>query len=72
MYYHINSLIPGCHKSLHKLLVYPPFAYILYDTCSEDVTGEYSSAKYQWRNLGNILGAVTLPSREKCPILNRI
>ena len=54
MYYHINSLIPGCHKSLHKLLVYPPFAYILYDTYSEDVTGEYSSAKYQWRNLGNI------------------
>ena len=28
------------------LLVYPPFAYILYDECSEHVTGEYSSAKY--------------------------
>ena len=36
--------------SLHKSLVYPPFVYILYDECSEDVTGEYSSVKCQWRN----------------------
>ena len=33
--------------SLHKSLVYPAFVYILYDECSEDMTGEYSSAKYQ-------------------------
>ena len=34
--------------SLHKLLFYPPFIYIyiLYDECSADVIGEYSSAKY--------------------------
>ena len=32
--------------SLRKSLVYPPFVYILYDECSENVTGEYSSAKY--------------------------
>ena len=38
--------------SLYKSLVSPPFAYILYDERSDDVTmtGEYSSAKYQWRN----------------------
>ena len=36
--------------SLHKSLVYPPFVYILYDEYSEDVTREYSSAKYQWHN----------------------
>ena len=33
--------------SLHKSLVYPAFVYILYDECSEDMTGEYSSAKCQ-------------------------
>ena len=33
--------------SLHKPLVYPAFVYILYDECDEDMTGEYSSAKYQ-------------------------
>ena len=32
---------------LHKSLVYPPSVYILYDECREDVTGEYSSVKYQ-------------------------
>ena len=31
--------------SLHKSLVYPPFVYILYDECNEDMTGEYSSAR---------------------------
>ena len=35
--------------SLHKSLVYPP-SVNLYDECSEDVRGEYSSAKYQLRN----------------------
>ena len=28
--------------SLHKLLIYLPFIYILYDECSEDVRGEYA------------------------------
>ena len=32
---------------LHKLLVNSPFMYVLHDECSEDVTGEYSSVKYQ-------------------------
>ena len=49
---------------LHKSLVYPPSVHILYDECNEDVTGEYSSAKYQWRNWGT-LGAIAPPSREK-------
>ena len=49
MHYHI-SLHLIYILSLHKSLVYPPFAYILYDEFSEDMIGEYSSAKYQWRN----------------------
>ena len=36
--------------SMHKSLVYPPSVHILYDECNEDVTGKYSSAKFQWRN----------------------
>ena len=36
--------------TLHKSLVYPPFVYILYGECSEDVTEEYSPAEYRWRN----------------------
>lgn len=31
--------------SLHKSFVYPPFVYILYDECNEDMTVEYSSAR---------------------------
>ena len=60
-----------CLTSDHniKLLVYPPFVHILYDECSEDVTEEYSSAKYQWRNWGGTLGAIVLSSREKLPFL---
>ena len=52
--------------SLYKSLVSPPFAYILYDERSDDVTmtWEYSSAKYQWRNWGT-LGATEPPLREK-------
>ena len=47
----ISALLYLIHfLSLHKSLVYPPSVYILYDECSEDVTGEYSSVKYQWRN----------------------
>ena len=42
--------------SLHKSLFYPPFVYILYGECSEDVTGEYSSAKYQWRKGRGYIG----------------
>ena len=49
--------------SLYKSLVYPAFVYIFYDECSEDVTGEYSSAKYQWRNWGVTLGAIAPLSR---------
>ena len=49
MHYHISSLISDYHfLSLHKsLVVYPhlPSVYILYDECSEDVTGgEYTYA----------------------------
>ena len=51
--------------SLHKSLVYPPFVYILYDQCSEDVTREHSSAKYQWRDWWGTLGAIAPPSKEK-------
>ena len=43
--------------------------YILYDECSVDVTGEYSSTKYQWPNLGDTLGTTGPPSREKMPFL---
>ena len=43
----ISALLYLLHLlSLHKLLLYLPFIYILYDECSEDVRGEYSSAKY--------------------------
>ena len=66
----ISALLYLLHLlSLHKLLVYPPFLYILHVECSEDVTGEYSSAKYQWCNLGDTLGAIALSSREKLPFL---
>ena len=57
MYYHISCLMYGhiCFTSYHYinhwfttfcvyLLLY---LGILYDECSEDVTGEYISAKYQ-------------------------
>ena len=50
MYYHISSYVLSYlfhFLSLYKSLVYPAFVYIFYDECSEDVTGEYSSAKYQ-------------------------
>ena len=40
---------------------------ILYNECSEDMTGEYSSVKYQWSNWGGTLGAIVLPSREMLP-----
>ena len=50
MYYHISCLIYSHilfhFLSLHKSLVYPPFVYILYDECCEEMTGEYSSEKY--------------------------
>ena len=36
--------------SSHKLLVYPPFQFILYDECSEDVRREHTSAKFTMRN----------------------
>ena len=66
----ITALLHLFHfLSLHKSLVYSPFVYILYDECSEDVTGEYSSAKYQWRNWGGTLGAIAPSSREKLPFL---
>ena len=44
--------------SLHKSLVYPPSVYILYEEFSEDVTGEYSSVKYQWCDI--VCDCVTL------------
>ena len=51
MHYHIGSLVSASLPiSLHNSLVYPLFAYILYDECSEDKTGKFSSAEYQWRN----------------------
>ena len=51
MHYHIGSLVSASLPiSLHNSLVYPLFAYILYDECSEDKRGKYSSAEYQWRN----------------------
>ena len=44
-----------CFRSaLHKSLVYPPFIYILYDECSEDVRGKYVTAKYSVRNSENL------------------
>ena len=44
----ISTLLYLLHLlSLHKSLIYPPFVFILYDKCIEDVTGEYSSVKYQ-------------------------
>ena len=47
----ISALLSLLHfLSLHKSLVYPPFAYILHDECSEDKTVGYSSAKDQWCN----------------------
>ena len=50
MHYHIGSLVSASLPiSLYNSLVYPLFAYILYDECSEDKTGKYSSAEYQWR-----------------------
>ena len=33
--------------ALHKSLLYPALVHMLYDEYSEDMTGEYSSAKYQ-------------------------
>ena len=58
--------------SLHKSLVYPPFVYILYDDCSEDLTEEYSSLKYQWHDCRDTLGVIAPPSREKSPFLKGI
>ena len=66
----ITALLYLLHfLSLHKSLFYPPFVYILYDECSEDVPGEYSLAKYNW---GSTLGGIVPPSREKSPFLKRI
>ena len=54
MHYHIYALAYLLYLfhfvSLRKSLVYPPSVYILYDECSEDVSGEYNSVKYQWCN----------------------
>ena len=36
--------------SLHKLLLYSSFIYILYDECRENVRGEYSLVEYIIRN----------------------
>ena len=52
MYHHVSSRMYVLSYllhflSLHKTVVYPPLVYILYDECSEDMTGECSSAKYQ-------------------------
>ena len=74
---HLCIIIPALlyllhFLSLHKSLVYPPFVYILYDKYSEDVTREYSSAKYQWYNSGDTLGAIALPSRKNLLFLKRI
>ena len=46
--YQLSYVLPQLFHflSLHKPLVFPPFVSILYDECSEDMTGEYSSAKY--------------------------
>ena len=38
--YHISPYISASLSVITKSLVYPPFIYILYDECSEDVTGE--------------------------------
>ena len=67
--YQLSYVLPYLFHflSLHKSLVYSAFEYILYDECSEDMTSEYSSAKYQWRNWGGTLGAIAPPSREKSP-----
>ena len=47
MHYHIGSLVSASLPiSLHNSLVYPLFAYILYDECSEANAGKYSSAEY--------------------------
>ena len=51
--------------SLQKSLVYPAFVHILYNECSEDMTGEYSSAKYLRSNWVGTLGAIAPPLREK-------
>ena len=40
---------------------------ILYDECSENVTREYSSAKYQRRNWEGPLDVTALPLRETLP-----
>ena len=47
--YQLSHVLPYLFHflSLHKSLVYPDFMYILYDECSADMTGEYSSAKHQ-------------------------
>ena len=67
MLYHIISLISASLPILTWIISYPPFAYIFYDECSKDVTGEYSSAKYQWRNWWGTLSAVAPSSRERYP-----
>ena len=41
--------------------------YVLYDDSSDNMTGEYISAKSQWRNWGDTLGAIAPPSRESRP-----
>ena len=65
----ITALLHLFHfLSLHKSLVYSPFVYILYDVCSEDVTGQFSSVKYQWRNSGGTVCAIApLPVKKSCP-----
>ena len=61
----ISALLYLIHfLSLHKSLIYSPSVYILYDEYSEDVIGEYSSLKYQWRNWGKS-GVIAPPSRKR-------
>ena len=51
----ISVLLSMLHLlSLYKSLIYPHLVYNLYNECSEDVTGKYRSAKYQWHTLGAI------------------
>ena len=52
-HYHINTLIYLLHLlSLGKSLVYSS-SDILYNDCSEDVRGKYSSGKYIMKNFRN-------------------
>ena len=50
--YQLSNVYHICFTSCHYInnWFYPSFLYILCDECTE--TGEYGSAKYQWRNWG--------------------